>query len=114
MRGRCAAFHYMVEVHVPGRWAVLSGYLQDRGRMSHDEDLMSEVWHQEPTILRCSALHRRDGPPCRAISSKALSDRRANFGTRMHRRNFDLRIRVTPSFRLRRILPKKHNHVKIT
>ena len=29
------------------------------------------------------------------------------------RRRFDSRIRVTPSFRLRRILPKKHNHPKM-
>jgi len=31
-----------------------------------------------PTILRCTSLHRRDALHARAISSKALSDRRAN------------------------------------
>ena len=35
-------------------------------------NLTSEVAHLWPTILRCSAFRRRRGPPCRAISSKAL------------------------------------------
>ena len=56
------------------------------GLRPHAQELMSEVAHLWPTILRCSAFHRRDALHARAISSKALPDRRGNLGARMQKK----------------------------
>ena len=82
--------------NIPPWWRYPTARLCSRSAClrPHAMNLMSEVAHLWPTILRCSAFHRRAALHARAISSKALSARRANFGTRMH-----IKMRVHPSKR---------------
>ena len=59
--------------------------------------------------LDAVATPRKAGPAELSPSRRSRPHRMPTF----FRRRFDHEIRVTPSFCLRRILPKKHNHLKI-